>query len=376
MKKIVLVGPVYPYKGGIAHYTGLMYKSLKEKYDVEMISYAMQYPKLLFKKEQKDYSNETFKIEDTKYWINTANPFNCVSAAKRIKKMKPDLVIFQWWHPYFAPCYWLMEKALGHSIKKMFLCHNVFPHERFPADRFLSRLVLKSGDYFITHSGLDVTDLLSIKSDADYAQTVIPTYNAFKLQDMSKVEARQILEVDENEKILLFFGLVREYKGLRHIIKAMPMITETVENVKLFIVGDFGDSKDQYLKLIKATGADKDICIYDGYIPDKEVEKFFAAADLVVLPYESATQSAVVQTAFGFKKPVVVTNVGGLPEVVTDGTTGYVVEAGNEQQLATSVIRFFAENKAKEFEDNIVKEEYKFSWDRMTEIVGRLGLGE
>lgn len=113
LKRIVMIGPVYPYKGGIAHYTGLMYRALVKKYKVKMITYKMQYPKLLFKKEQKDYSNKTFQIKEAKYWINTANPFNCIAVAKKIKNMNPDVVIFQWWHPYFAPCYWIMEKFLG-----------------------------------------------------------------------------------------------------------------------------------------------------------------------------------------------------------------------------------------------------------------------
>ena len=174
LKKIVMIGPVYPYKGGISHYTGLMYRALEKKFQVKMITYKMQYPKFLFKKEQKDYSNKSFQIEKAGYLINTADPFNCVSVASRIRKMKPDLVIFQWWHPYFAPCYWLMEKFMGKNIKKMFLCHNVFPHERFPMDRFLTKLVLKEGDYFITQSSMDAQDLLSVKADAKYKQTVHP----------------------------------------------------------------------------------------------------------------------------------------------------------------------------------------------------------
>ncbi|MDD3220926.1 MAG: glycosyltransferase [Lachnospiraceae bacterium] len=372
MKKIVLIGPVYPYKGGISHYTGLMYKSLSKEYDTEMVSYAMQYPKILFKKEQKDYGNATFKIEDTKYWINTANPFSCISSALKIRKLCPDLVIFQWWHPYFAPCYWLMERILGRKIRKLFLCHNVFPHERFPADRFLSRLVLKKGDCFITHSGLDTRDLLSIKPKAIYRQTVIPTYNAFKMQDLSKVAARQILKAKDTEKILLFFGLVREYKGLKHIIKALPDIIKELPEIKLYIVGDFGENEDEYLKVINECGVMPYVQIYGGYIPDKEVEKFFMASDLVVLPYESATQSAVVQTAFGFEKPVIVTDVGGLPEVVDDGKTGYVVPVNNEQELAAATIRFFKEDKATEFKEHIREKAYKFSWERMNKMIQEL----
>ncbi|MBQ5674722.1 MAG: glycosyltransferase family 4 protein [Lachnospiraceae bacterium] len=369
LKKIVMIGPVYPYKGGISHYTGLMYRALAKKFQVKMITYKMQYPKFLFKKEQKDYSNKSFQIENAGYLINTANPFNCVAVASRIRKMKPDLVIFQWWHPYFAPCYWLMEKFMGKKIKKMFLCHNVFPHERFPMDRLLTKLVLKQGDYFITQSSMDAKDLLSVKADAKYRQTVHPTYNAFKMKDMSKDEAREILDMSGDEKALLFFGFVREYKGLKHMINALPKVVEQVENVKLYIVGDFDGDKDVYLQMIKEKQVEDHIRIFDGYIPDDEVEKFFAASDLVVLPYESATQSGIVQIAYGFQKPVVVTNVGGLPEVVEHEKTGYVVEAFNDDQLADAVIRFFEEDKGEEFAANVANEEYKYSWDRMVEVV-------
>lgn len=369
LEKIVMIGPVYPYKGGISHYTGLMYRALSKKYDVEMVTYKMQYPKFLFKKEQKDYSNKTFEIPEANYLIHTANPFNCIASALKIKKMKPDLVIFQWWHPYFAPCYWLMEKALGKKIKKMFLCHNVFPHERFPMDRFLTKLVLKQGDYFITQSTMDTQDLASVKTNALHKQTVHPTYNAFKMQDLTKDEGRQILEISKEEKVLLFFGFVREYKGLQHIIHALPTIVDKIDDVKLYIVGDFDGDKERYLEMIRKNKVEDHVRIFDGYIPDNEVEKFFVSSDLVVLPYESATQSGIVQIAYGFRKPVVVTDVGGLPEVVENGKTGYVVESKNTEQLAAAIIKFFEENKAAEFADNVEKEDYKYSWERMVEVV-------
>ena len=157
-KKILLIGPVYPYKGGIAHYTGLLYRALSKENNVYMMSYKLQYPKFLFKKEQKDYSNDTFKIDNTDFYINTANPFSWIATAAKIRRMKPDLVIIQWWHPYFSPCYWTICKLLG-KIKVLFTCHNVFPHERFPMDRFLTKHVLANGDYFIVQSSQDEADL-------------------------------------------------------------------------------------------------------------------------------------------------------------------------------------------------------------------------
>lgn len=369
--KIVLIGPVYPYKGGISHYTGLMYKALSKKNDVQMLSYKMQYPKILFKREQRDYANDIFKIDNTDFYINTANPLNWVATAKKIRSQKPDLVIFQWWHPYFAPCYWSICKLLG-KIKILFLCHNVFPHERFPMDRFLTKMVLKHGDMFIVQSKMDERDLLTVKKDAVHKLTPHPTYNAFKMQNLTKKQARAMLHIGEEEKMLLFFGFVREYKGLKHLINAMPDILSRTDNVKLLIVGDFGADREQYIKLIEDNGICENIEIVEGYVPDKEVEKYFAACDLVTLPYESATQSGIVQIAYGFEKPVVVTNVGGLPDVVLNEKTGYVVEPCNPQALAEAVCKYFSENKEEEFAKNVRGEAYKYSWDRMVEVIEHL----
>ena len=372
MKKIVLIGPVYPYKGGIAHYTSLLYRALTKKFDVELISYKMQYPKFLFKKEQRDYRNDMFKVEGAQFLINTANPLNLISVAHRIKKLKPDLVLMQWWHPYFAPCYWILETVLGKKVKKMFVCHNVFPHERFPMDKLLTKLVLKKADSFIVHSKSDGEDLRTIKPDAQYRQNPHPTYNAFKIRNLTKEQARQELSRNPDEKLLLFFGFVRDYKGLRHLIQAMPILKQNLEGIRLMIVGAFGQDQEDYLKLIEQCGVQDCIEVIDGYTPDNEVEKYFAACDLVVLPYESATQSGIVQIAYGFDKPVIVTNVGGLPDVVTDKKTGYVVAPQKPDKIADAIIKFYRDGMESEFVANVRKEAYRFSWDRLTEKVEEL----
>ena len=380
LKKIVLIGPVYPFKGGISHYTGLLYRALAKKYDVTMVSYSFQYPKLLYKKEQKDYSNDTFNIEETQYLLHTANPFNWITSAKKITDMNPDLVIIQWWHPYFAPCYQAVTRRLrSKGIKILFVCHNVFPHERFPMDRLLTEKTLKKGDLFIVQSTQDEEDLKSIIPEAKYIRAVHPTYNAFKMQDISKAQAREILGLRSDEKVLLFFGFVRKYKGLDYLLKAMPAIKRNLTDCKLLIVGDFGDDKNEYLDLINKEDIDDVISIYDGYIPDKEVEKFFAACDVVVLPYVSATQSGIVQIAYGFDKPVIATIVGGLPDVVTDGKTGFLVEPENPQAIADAISKLFTPGVAEKFEAGVKEESYRFSWDRMVKHIEKLSgtpLGE
>lgn len=371
LKKIVVIGPVYPFKGGIAHYTGLMVRSLRKKYDVEAVSYKMQYPRFMFKKEQRDYSNKTFAIDDAKYLINTANPFNIIGVAGRIKKMNPDLVIISWWHPYFAPCYQILTSFLG-KCKIAYLCHNVFPHERFPMDRALAKGTLKKADFCIVHSEEDKRDLATILPNMKCKKNMHPTYNAFKISGISRADAREQLGIKNSEKVLLFFGLVRKYKGLMHLLDAMPEIVSKVPDVKLFIVGDFGSDKEEYLAKIKDSNISDSIVIRDGYVPDDEVEPYFAGADLNVCPYESATQSGILQIAFGFGLPAVVTRVGGLPEVVTDGETGYVVPPFDSKGIADAIVDYFANNKSDYMRSKVEEDSYRFSWDRMTETIEEL----
>ncbi len=369
-KKIVLIGPVYPYKGGISHYTGLLYRALEKEHDVTMLSYKMQYPKFLFHREQKDYANDRFKVERTDYGIHTANPFNWIKEAARINALRPDLVILQWWHPYFAPCYFTM--ALLIRAKIMFTCHNVFPHERFPMDRFLTRMVLRRGDTFILHSRTEADELLSIRKNAAYRIHMHPTYHAFRFEDMGKEEARRKLGIEPREKILLFFGYVRPYKGLHSLLDAIKILKEKQFDAKLLVVGDFDGNREEYLTQIKENKIDSMVEIHDGYIPDREIEKFFAACDVAVLPYESATQSGIAQIAYGFEKPVIATNVGGLPEAVKDKETGYIVEPGSPEALAEAVEKFFCRPECDRFQKGIKEAASRFSWEGMAETIDEL----
>lgn len=378
--KITLIGPVYPYVGGISHYTGLLYKALSKENTVDLISFKMMYPKLLTGKKQRDYSDDTFKIEETRYLINTANPFNILGVAKKINENKPDAVLLQWWHPYFTPCYRILVNHLDKSIRVLFTCHNVFPHERFPFDKHLTRSILKKGDGFIIHSKRDENDLLSIKNDAVRIYNPHPTYNAFKQRGITKTQARKEIidsdkfDINDSSKILLFFGFVREYKGLKYALKAMPEIYRKYPEVRLLIVGSFGKNKDEYLSLIESLNIKKCVCIKDTYTPDSEVEKYFAACDLAVLPYTDATQSGIAQIAFGFEKPCIVTNVGGLPDVVKDGETGYIIPPMDPKSIYEAVSKYFASSSTDKMHDSIREDSARFSWDRMAESVKSLYL--
>ena len=373
--KIAMIGPVHPYKGGIAHYTDLLCRALREDgNEVQLYSFKFQYPKLLYKKPQKDMKSSGFGTNDADFCIHTLNPFNWIRVAGRIKKQKPELIILQWWHPYFAPCFWSICKLLRRE-KILFVCHNVFPHERFPLDRLLTKWTLGCGRYFITQSKMDARDLLSVKHDAVYRVTPHPTYGMFCRQGMSMQKAREQLQIDQGQRALLFFGFVRKYKGLQYLLEAMKLLKERDFKVQLWVVGDFGEDKDEYVEQIRRFEIGDQVQMVEGYVPDDEVEKYFAASDLVVLPYLSATQSGIVRIAFGFEKPVLVTEVGGLPDVVTNGKTGYVVEPRSAEMIAEAIMDYYINNRREAFVSQIEKEKDRFSWktfvDTMMEMVRR-----
>lgn len=373
--KIAMIGPVHPYKGGIAHYTDLLCRALREDgNEVQLYSFKFQYPKLLYKKPQKDMKSSGFGTNDADFCIHTLNPFNWIRVVGRIKKQKPELIILQWWHPYFAPCFWSICKLLRRE-KILFVCHNVFPHERFPLDRLLTKWTLGCGRYFITQSKMDARDLLSVKHDAVYRVTPHPTYGMFCKQGMSMQKAREQLQIDQGQRVLLFFGFVRKYKGLQYLLEAMKLLKERDFKVQLWVVGDFGEDKEEYVEQIRTFEIEDQVQMVEGYVPDDEVEKYFAASDLVVLPYLSATQSGIVQIAFGFEKPVLVTEVGGLPDVVTNGKTGYVVEPRSAEMIAEAIMDYYINNRREAFVSQIEKEKDRFSWktfvDTLMEMVRR-----
>ncbi len=360
-KRIVVIGPVYPFKGGISHYTGLLVKSLKERASVRTVSYKMQYPKLLFKKEQRDYSNDSFKVSDAEFLINTANPFNIIKTALSINAWKPETVIIQWWHPYFSPCYRILCAFLKCPV--LFICHNVFPHERFPMDRMLTRLVLSKGDYFILHSKKETAELKTILPEAKYRVNMHPTYESFKMRDMR--------EKTGCEKRLLFFGLVRPYKGLNVLLEALLELPD----IYLTVAGDFGGTEGDYEELLKDERLKGRVHVHNGYIPDKDVQGYFENCDAAVLPYLDATQSGIAQVAFGFKKPVIATRAGGLPEVVTDGVTGVLVDPGDKESLVQGIRRFYElKESGTDFKENIEKDSERFTWEHLVDTIFELSL--
>ncbi len=367
--KISIVGPSYPFRGGISHYTTLLYRNLKKKHETQFYAFKRQYPKWFFPgSADKDNSANPIKEESVEHILDSLNPLTWWKVFIKIKKENPALVIFPWWVSFWAPHFWTIATLIKKltRAKILFICHNVVEHESNTTNKICTRFVLKKGDYFIVHSGEDLENLKKIRPDANVKQSFHPTYEVFHFKYITKKDARKRLNLDGNT--IFFFGFIRPYKGLNYMIDAMPMINKHV-NVNLLIVGEFWEGEDKYREQIERLSVGEKIKTINKYIPNEEVGVYFSAADVVVLPYVSGTGSGIVQIAFGFNKPVIATNVGCLPEVVDHGRTGYLVEPMDSQAIADAVVSFYNEGKEDEFVNNIKRGKEKFSWDRMVETI-------
>jgi glycosyltransferase involved in cell wall biosynthesis len=242
----------------------------------------------------------------------------------------------------------------------------VVEHESNFVDKILTRIVFRNGDGFIVHSEEDKKNLLEMLPRAKVVKTFHPTYEVFDMGNIDANRVRKRLGIDG--KIVLFFGFVRPYKGLKYLILALPEVLLKVK-VTVLVVGEFWKDKEEYLHLIKGLGIENNVIIIDQYVPNEEIQDYFSAADLVVQPYVSATGSGIVQTAFAFNKPVVATEVGSLPEIIEEGKTGYLVPPEEPKELARAIVKFFAERNSEQFSKNIEKAKYRFSWDKMVDTI-------
>lgn len=367
--KICLIGPTYPFRGGLSHYTTLLYKHLKQRHNIHFLAFKRQYPNWLFPGEtDKDNSREPIQEAGVERILDSFNPVTWLQVFLRIKHVRPDLVILPWWVSFWLPQFWTITTLLRifTRSKILFICHNVIEHESTIFDKLSTKLVLRNGDYFIVHSGEDFENLRKILPGADIKQSFHPTYEVFRAGSVSKEEARKQLDVEGNT--ILFFGFVRPYKGLRYLLEAFPAIVKQV-NAQLLIVGEFWEGEEKYRAHIERSGLKDKVRIVNRYIPNEEVGTYFAAADLVVLPYTSATGSGIVQAAFGCYKPVISTNVGCLPQMIEHGKTGFVIPAEDSHAIAEAVVAFYQEDREEEFVENIIREKEKFSWARMVETI-------
>jgi glycosyltransferase involved in cell wall biosynthesis len=374
--KIDLVGPSYPFRGGISHYTTLLFTHLKKRHTTKFYSFKRQYPRFLFPgKTDRDDSLAPLKDEEIRPLLNSLNPFSWLRVAMRISKDKPDLTIFPWWVVFWAPQFLTIIAYLRMFSKTriLFVCHNVLEHEGHSFKYWLSKRVLRRGDCYIVHSGEERDRLVEAVGERPIAVCFHPTYEAFNEGGIPQDQARDRLGIAE-DNVLLFFGFVREYKGLRYLLDALPGILPKID-VRLVIAGEFWGSKQDYLRQIDELGIGGKVTIDDRYIPNEEMSVYFCAADLVVLPYVSVTGSGLVQLALGFDMPVVVSRIGALSEVVQDKVTGFLVSPEAPDEIAEAVVEFFSggDGRRAEMRAAIREDRARFSWDGLIEAIDDLG---
>lgn len=364
--KIALIGPAYPYRGGIALHTNLLYQEFSKDHFIDIINFKRLYPDLLFPGKTQYEESSNFDHIPSYRLLDSINPVSWLQAERYILKYNYDLIIIQFWQPFFAVLLGTLVRRLKNKNPKLriiTLCHNITSHEGSPVDKLLTKFLFHYVDGFLVQSRSVIQDLFNIVDKAEYRYNPHPIYNVFG-EPIAQKTARKKLGLDLNDPLILYFGYIRTYKGLKYLIQAFPRIHDKIE-ATLLIVGEFYDDKNKYLKLIEKTGFKEEIKIDDRFVPDELVNLYFSAVDLLVLPYISATQSGITQIALSYNLPCVVTDVGGLPEVVKEGKTGFIVEPENPEAIAQVVNHFFINADKKEFADNIQKEKEKYSWNNM-----------
>ncbi|POY37859.1 hypothetical protein C3K47_04830 [Solitalea longa] len=369
--KIILVGPAYPYRGGIAQSQSILFQQLSKDNEVSMVNFKRQYPNFLFPgKSQFEEGEDVFGIppEKNQRLIDILNPFSWISTGIKIARQKPDAVIFSYWMPFFAPCYAKIAFFINRFCKTkiLLICHNILPHEKQPGQNLLTKILFWQVDGFMVLSDSVENDLKKFNKDKPYRNSPHPIYNTFG-ETIDKAEAKhqlkELYDIDiESDKAILFFGFIRKYKGLHYLLDAMPEVLKQ-QKVKLLVVGEYYEDEQPYQEQIKQLGIQADVIQVSKYVPNEHIRYFFCASDLVVQPYVSATQSGISQIAYFYNRPMISTRVGALSEVVIDGKTGFIVSPENCTELAVAINRFYSLNLENEFANNIDQEKEKYSWE-------------
>ncbi|MCB0380923.1 MAG: glycosyltransferase [Flavobacteriales bacterium] len=363
---IVIIGPAHPYRGGIALFNERLALAFQEdNHTVKIITFKLQYPSILFPgKTQLSEDNAPKNLKITQQ-INSINPLNWLKIGTKIKNQQPDLVIFSYWMPFMAPCFGTIASKIKKNGKTNIigLIHNIIPHEKRIGDNFLSSYFTKQVHGFIAMSDSVVKDL-KIFTDKPITLTPHPLYDNFG-DIRSKAEAKKLLGLAPEFNYLLFFGIIRKYKGLDILLNAFADERLSNKNLKLLIAGEFYEDNTEYFNIIKEKNLTDDVIISDAFIPNTAVANYFCAADMVVQPYKHATQSGVTQIAYHFNKPMLVTDVGGLKEIVPNNVVGYVTQA-NSKSVADAINDFYVNNKEQQFIEGVKTEKLKYHWQTMT----------
>ncbi len=365
--KITIVGPAHPYRGGIAKFNEVLAHNLTlQGHIVDIVSFTLQYPSILFpgKTQYADVPKPDLNISRQ---INSINPFSWCRTARSIAQTKPDLVIIRYWTPFLAPALGKIARGLKkRNIKIVALTDNIVPHEEHFYDHALTNYFLKSVDKVVYMSKQVGEELTRFDFNGQHAFAPHPIYDTYG-DTVTRAEACEILGINPTKKTVMFFGFIRHYKGLDLLLDAWRKL-ENKENYQLLIAGEFYGDRDKYITVIEELKQSCEVILHDKYIEENAVATYFSATDLLVQPYRTATQSGVTQVAYNYGVPMVVTNVGGLSEIVPHGKVGYVVDV-NCDKIVEAINTFFNEDKADEFRFNIIKEKERFSWKAMIDAL-------
>ena len=366
---IVILGTAYPFRGGLATFNERLARQLQaEGHTVEVITFTLQYPSFLFPGKTQ-YSTENAPTDLLiSQQVNSCNPLNWIKVGHRIRKMQPDLLITCYWMAFFAPCYSIIERIAKRNGKTrcIALVHNMIPHEPSILDKLFAPFYVRSTDGFVALSESVVQDIDHLdqnnKPKTSYPHPIYDHYG----EQMSKEEACQALHLKPENQYMLFFGLVRAYKGLDLLLDAFGKVKDQLPNLQLIVAGEFYEDEDKYRAQIANNGLTDRVIIKNEFIADADLRKYFGAADLIVQPYKSATQSGVTQVAFHFEKPMLVTNVGGLGEIVHDHKMGYAVEP-NTEAIAQALTDYYTHNRQADYTEYLIKQKDNYSWSKLAE---------
>lgn len=370
-RKIILLGTTWPFRsGGIATFNERLTRALIDGGD-EVINYtfSLQYPSFLFPGKTQLSDQPAPEGLDIRIKVNSINPFNWLAVGREIKKLKPDLLLVRYWTPFMSPCLGTISKIVrgnGHT-KVIAIVDNVIPHETHFIDNALTRYFTNSCNGFITMSRAVLSDLKKFRPKAPMVYTPHPLYDIFG-SIVPRDQAIKQLNLNPDFRYLLFFGFIRDYKGLDWLLEAFGNEKLRQFPVKLIIAGEFYTSSEKYLQIIRDKNLTDHIILRTDFIADQYVANYFGAADMIVQPYKSATQSGVTQIAFHYNKPMLVTDVGGLGEIIPHGKVGYVVKPGPEA-ITEAIFDFYSNDRNDFFTGNVISEKEKFSWGTMVETI-------
>jgi len=367
---IVIIGPAHPYRGGLAAYNERLAKTFEDEgHHVKVYTFSLQYPNFLFPGRTQfvdEKSTNTLQIERV---VNSINPLNWLKIGNKIKKSTPDIVITRYWLPFMGPCFGTILRRIKKNkhTKSISILDNIIPHESRIGDKLFTRYFVKPVDAFIAMSKTVYNDLSSFDTKKPRMISPHPIFDNFG-EILPQNKAQKNLNLNPNVKYILFFGIIREYKGLDLLLEAFsdPAIKEL--NMKLIIAGEYYTDKKKYQQLIEEYQLEDHIIQVDRFIQDSEVKNYFCASDVVVQPYKSATQSGVTQIAYHFNKPMIVTDVGGLKEMCPDGKVGYVVPV-DKDALAQAILNYFKEEQHLEMIEHIKEEKKKYSWEILVQNI-------